>query len=212
MTTQYTIEQAQFLEHVRQKVEQFFETYDAPAHGYDHVARVAMNARIIADGEGARKPLLCELAGWLHDIGRVPEHAGENPEGKSHHELSYDLLKQWYKEDNAFFFLTEIERKELLYACRYHWNDIANRFESAWILRDADKLDAFGEIGLARTLEYFGDDHRAIMNDLRFRYQFMAFIRTETAQRMFEEGNLMEPLEQYYFSMLEQGLGEVTLD
>jgi hypothetical protein len=50
------------------------------------------------------------------------------------------------------------------------------------------------------------------MNDLRFRYQFMAFIRTETAQRMFEEGNLMEPLEQYYFSMLEQGLGEVTLD
>ena len=99
----YNNKQIQLIEHVQKKVEQFFADFPVPAHGYDHVARVTRRAREIAIAERANNVMLCELAGWLHDIGRVPEYMGDKSAG--HHELSYILLKEdWFKNDKVLMF------------------------------------------------------------------------------------------------------------
>ena len=40
--------------------------------------------------------------------------------------------------------LKKAEKLVVLYAVRYHWNDAADKYKEAIILRDADKLDIYG--------------------------------------------------------------------
>lgn len=199
----------QLIEHAKQKVEAYFSDFTVPAHGFDHVMRVTVWAKRIAQEEQATHPALCELAGLLHDIGRVPEHF----EGKKggHHFLSYDLLRQWFREDTAFDVLSDDEKKELLYAVRYHWNDQANDYDTAWILRDADKLDAFGEIGLDRLKEHYGDGERRMLQELRFLFQMHHDFRTDTAKKIFEDEDLFAPLLNYNAEKMREAIEPIEL-
>src|SRR3989338_9333025 len=165
----YTIEQAEFLHYIQEKLGKIYDAHPVPAHGYDHVARVARRAREIAVGEKARNPFLCELAGWLHDIGHTRMRTDELGD-RNHHELSYETLKEWFHDDIRFVILTEIEKRELLYAVRYHWNNFADDYDTAWILRDADKLDMLGDIGLRRSQESWGSDPKKLNLDMRLKY------------------------------------------
>src|SRR3989338_5687636 len=178
----YTKQQLQLLNHARKKVQALFKKYPVPAHGFEHSKRVAENAEKIARAEHARSVFLCELAGWLHDIGRTTEHYTKGNK-KSHHELSYEMLREWLREDRAFDLLTKQEKLELLYAVRYHFNNFADKYDTAWILRDADKLDVFGKIGLKRTVEFYAGSDEKLNMGLRYAFEIAQVFRTKTAKK-----------------------------
>ena len=189
----YNENQQKLLSHVKTKVKQVFDETPVPAHGFDHISRVVTWVRQIARGEKAKQPFLCELAGWLHDIGRAKEKKLSGSD-HVHHELSYQLLRQWFKEDRKFDLLSRSEKIELLYAVRYHWNCAARKYDTAWILRDADKLDGFGATGVKRAKEAFWQDEDAWNQNFRYQYSNYLQLETKYAILLVKRYNLLEPL------------------
>lgn len=178
----------------RKKVEELFADFYVPAHGLDHSERVIKWILVIAQKEGVN-PFLAELAGLLHDIGRVPEHK-HNPENLRHQELSYLLLKEWFAEYREFDVLSSEEKEELLYAIRYHWEDEKCDYPLAIILRDADKIDLLGEIGVKRASEFHQDVEKR-KNNIQKNLSLGALLKTETAREIVREQKLLEPLENF---------------
>jgi HD superfamily phosphodiesterase len=206
----YSEEQKKLLRHVRQKVDALFAEYPVTAHGMEHVARVAVHAKDIAITEQARSVFLCELAGYLHDIGRVPEHYDATKKGERHHALSYEMLREWFREDTAFDILSEEEKLELLYAVKYHWNDAADQYDTAIILRDADKLDALGSFGVERSVAFYGTDKELEMG-LRLCYAMIPWLRTDAAKARAKQMDAFEPLAKESRRLLAAQIEPVTL-
>lgn len=206
----YTKAQLRLLRHVKAKVKRLFVETPVRAHGYDHTSRVVAWAKQIARGEKARNPFLCELAAWLHDIGRVKEEklSGSNHE---HHELSYQLLRQWFKDDREFDLLTRAEKIELLYAVRYHWNHAARKYDTAWILRDADKLDGFGNAGVKRGEEVFSGDEEGLNQNFRFQYSNYLQLETRCAIMLAKRHGLLKPLNIAYYRFLRSKIEPIKL-
>lgn len=206
----YTTQQQNLLHYTRKKVRDLFKKYPVPGHDFEHSRRVAENAQKIAKSEHARNIFLCELSGWLHDIGRVAEqHTKGNK--KTHHELSYEMLREWLRKDDVFDALTKQEKLELLYAVRYHWNNFADKYDTAWILRDADKLDVFGKIGLKRTLEFYTGSDEKLNMGLRYAFEILYFFRTKTARKIMEKEQLLKPMLNFYRKYLKSKIKLVKL-
>ncbi len=205
----YTQAQKQLLRYARTMVKKMMEESPVPAHGFDHALRVSKWAVIIAKAEGA-SIFLSELTSLLHDVGRIPEHytAGNT---KRHHELSYEICQKFFRQDKNFDILSKQEKISVLYALRYHWNNMADKYQVAWILRDADKLDAFGKIGLKRMLEFANYDEKKILTDLRNRADMWLHIRTKTAQDIFKKKNLFSPLLKYQQKILKSKIENIQL-
>lgn len=195
------------------KVRGLFEQYPAPGHGFKHAEMTARYAREIAIGEKAASVFLAELAAYLHDIGRAAEHydLGYTISGvkQSHHELSYHMLKDWFNREAIYNDLMTEEKIALLYAVRNHWNNQALKYEVAWILRDADKLDGFGAHGLERALEAHGHDPVALNDNLRFIYDCYYWIKSKTARDIIEREDLMGPFNAYYIDYLKERIKNV---
>lgn len=195
---------------VELKVKNFFKSNPCRGHDFKH-AQATVNWSIeISKSEKPRKPYIGELAAWLHDIGRVAEFAGEG-QGKRHHELSYELIKKWFSEDEIFDSLNKDDKIELLYSVRYHWNDEANDYDTAWILRDADKLDLFGKQGLNRVIKYFKGDPKGLSNHFRIMYQINARIHTKTARKIIADNNMWDPIARYEKALLESDVKKIRL-
>ncbi len=206
----YNTEQQAFLEYVNQKVKSLFTKFPVPAHDFDHAFLVAQNARVIATAENARSVWLTEVAGILHDIGRVTEFYTPG-NTKRHHELSYEMLRDWFREDSYFDFLMTEEKIELLYSVRYHWNDAADDYDTAWILRDADKLDLLGLKGIERSRIWYHDDEKAIGRDCCMKYYCLYWVHTETAKQMIKEKGLVEEMDEYMRKMLREKIEPIEL-
>lgn len=200
----YNTSEQQVIDHAYTKVEALFKEFPAPAHGLDHAKRVAEWSKEIAVAEG-EDVFMAELCGLLHDVGRATEFHN-NPDKKRHHELSYDLLRVWFREDKLLKSLTDNQKMEVLYALRWHWNDVADEYESAIILRDADKLDSFGHIGLERTFKFCAHTPIDVNTDLRFRYQFVYWLRKDSTKKIFEDKSMIDPINDYYKKMLNEAI------
>lgn len=206
----YTQEQQSFLEYVTQKVKDLFEQFPVPAHSFDHAEVVAKYARQIAEAEGAKNIWLSEVSGILHDIGRVSEvYTVGNTLG--HQELSYILLKKWFGEDRAFDMLSTEEKIELLYAVRYHWNDAADDYDTAWILRDADKIDLFGLHGIERSRVWCEKIDSSLDDDCRMKYYCWYWVHTNTAKKMVQEKGLVEEMDEYRRRTLREKIEPIEL-
>ncbi len=206
----YNTEQQAFLEYVTEKVKRLFAEFPAPGHDFLHASNVGGYAKEVATKENARTVFLCELAGILHDIGRAPEH--HNPSNTvRHHELSYKMLREWFREDPRFDFLTREEKLELLYAVRYHWNDAADEYDTAWILRDADKLDLLGLHGMERSKLFRGDDKKAFALDCRLAYCSWYWMRSTAARKIAEDKNFMNEMDQAIIEDLKTKIEPVEL-
>lgn len=141
---------------MEEKVYRTLEAYmlscmEDSAHDREHVYRVLYNAMEIARWEtGVRYDILI-AACLLHDIGRKEQFADP---GVSHAEVG---------AEKAFRFLTEqgfppefaAQVRHCVLAHRYRTKNPPETLE-AKILFDADKLDATGAMGIARTLLYQG--------------------------------------------------------
>ncbi|MFX1575587.1 MAG: HD domain-containing protein [Promethearchaeota archaeon] len=115
------------------------------AHSYEHTLRVRQLCLLIGEKEGADLEIL-EAAALLHDIGR-PE---EEVTGESHAKVGANMAV-------AFLATTSFPNEKLpkiasaIQTHRFSEKKIPEVLEGE-ILSDADKLDAMGALGLARTI------------------------------------------------------------
>lgn len=133
-------------------LEQFMHScMEDSAHDTEHIYRVLYNALEIArtEPQADRDVLIC--AALLHDIGRKKQF--ENP-ALCHAEVGGDMAYSFLTEHGFNPCFAEHVR-QCIRTHRYRKNRAPESLE-AKIIFDADKLDATGAVGIARTLLYKG--------------------------------------------------------
>ena len=139
------------------KVMDMLEGQD-PAHDFQHVMRVYKNAKLIGTQEGAIMRILLPAV-LLHDIVVYPK--GSNNSGMSSDD-SADLAEKILQRLRY----SQHEINGISYCIRAH--SFSKRLIPASlegrILQDADRLDALGAIGIARTFSVGGSEKRTFYN------------------------------------------------
>lgn len=143
------------IEQIIAYVQTVFE--ESGSHGFDHTLRVTRLSERLAQEEGADLRVVLPAA-LLHDIGRPLEEE----QGIAHEQAGAVIAEE---------FLSSIEYDRTLipkvvHAIRTHRYRSTNRPETleAMVLSDADKLDAMGAVGIARTFMQAGE-RRGTMAD-----------------------------------------------
>lgn len=130
----------------------------SPTHDWHHVQRVVANAeRLAVETDEPVDDGVLLAAGWLHDIGRKRESAGEIAD---HAEWGAAESRRILAE-----FAVDEDRVDAVTHCiRSHRfsNDVEPESLEAELLSDADNLDAIGAVGLARTFAHAGESSRPI--------------------------------------------------
>jgi len=127
-------------------------------HDWFHIERVYKNALLIAKGETVDL-LVVTLGALLHDIADSKFHNGDSTIGPK--VAGAFLLK--HNVDSA----TINHVIKIIENISYSSNiGIENAFKSIAldVVQDADRLDAIGAIGIARTFNYGGFKNRALYN------------------------------------------------
>ena len=142
---------------IKKKVERMLEGRD-PAHDFHHIMRVYKNAKRIGRREGTNMDILLPAV-LLHDLVVYPK--GSTKSSKSSDEsadLAENILHSYgYPQDQI---------NQICYCIQAH--SYSKRVVPASlegrILQDADRLDALGAIGIARTFSVGGSDNRTFYN------------------------------------------------
>lgn len=131
-----------------------------PAHDFEHVMRVFSNAEKICKKENANKKLVLYSA-LLHDIVSFPKNdkRSKNSSTKSSLEAKKILSKFSFSHDEIKIISDAIKSHS------FSKNKKAKTLEEK-ILQDADRLDAIGAIGIARTFALGGSENRSFYNKL----------------------------------------------
>ncbi|PAV29453.1 metal-dependent phosphohydrolase [Virgibacillus profundi] len=133
---------------ILKKIEEYVFNYfhnDSSGHDFYHMKRVAELAKTIAVKENA-DTFICVAAAWVHDIG--DSKLFSNP-------------IQAIKEMNTYLESIHLSRTEIIQindaikAVSFSKGDVPNTFEGK-IVQDADRIDAIGAVGIARTFAYGG--------------------------------------------------------
>ncbi len=113
------------------------------AHGWEHVSRVYTLAQYIAEKEEADK-FIVGVAALLHDLGRTVEE-----DEQTHHSDSSALLA---REIMQKYEIAEQTQQSIIHAILAHSfsRGIEPLTLEAHVVRDADRLDALGAIGIMR--------------------------------------------------------------
>lgn len=133
----------------RQLVQRIYESFDA-SHDWQHIERVLENAFHIARTEGG-DPFLIELAVLLHDVSD-PKYK------KDGEDREQEILQQLE--------LTDAQRgkiRSIIRTVSFKGGTNSNpESVEGRIVRDADRLDAIGAIGIARAFAYGGAKGRKL--------------------------------------------------
>lgn len=115
------------------------------AHDLEHVRRVVTNARRLARAEGADLRIVLPAA-WLHDCVAVPKDAPER--SKASH-LAAETATTWLRDAGY----PPEHLPAIAHAIEAHSFSagIAPQTLEAQVVQDADRLDALGAVGIART-------------------------------------------------------------
>lgn len=150
-----TMTKPQIIKKTYEIVEKMFSGL-GPCHDFYHTKRVIKTAKYLAKKEGANI-FIVEMAALLHDIGRVEEYKHKYSENNLNHaDISAKNAKPILRKFN-------LDKKTIDNICHAI---IAHRFRSpteqaqtieAKVLRDADKLDSLGAIGIARAYIWLGE-------------------------------------------------------
>lgn len=126
-----------------------------PAHDLAHLDRVWINVQSIADEQSDMRVLLA--ASYLHDLINLPKNDPDRHlASRRSAEESEPILGEFgYSEP-------EIAAIQHAIAAHSFSAGIAPETPEARILRDADRLDALGAIGIARTFSVAGALGRAL--------------------------------------------------
>ena len=126
-------------------------------HDWFHIERVYKNALLIANGENC-DILIVQLGALLHDIADSKFHDGDETVGPKKARLF--LESKNFPENTIANVVNVIEN------ISFKGGHETKKFSSLEldIIQDADRLDAIGAIGIARTFNYGGFKNRAIYN------------------------------------------------
>lgn len=119
-------------------------------HDWSHVDRVRNMALHIREMEADGDPLVIELAALLHDIADPKFHQGDQERGA---ELATGFLTRNGLDMSRISHIHSIIRH--LSFKGGHGQDVIRTVEFRMV-QDADRLDAMGAIGIARTFNYGG--------------------------------------------------------
>ncbi len=134
-------------------VREIYDEYDA-SHDFQHIERVRKNAKLIMESEAPVNRDIIEIAILLHDVSD-PKYSGN--EGKKKEKNILKQLQLAYDDHNWI--------EDIIQSVSFsggHSKE-ATTLESQ-IVRDADRLDAIGAIGIARTFAYGGAKGRKLYN------------------------------------------------
>ena len=123
-------------------------------HDWFHTERVLNNAMQIAKGENANMEVVA-LGALLHDIADPKFHDGDETVGPR---MAKDFLNEHNSDKDLVEHVVQII-KNISFKNSLDGN---SKFESPelFIVRDADRLDAIGAIGIARCFNYGGFKNR----------------------------------------------------
>ena len=131
---------------------------DAEAgHDWFHMQRVYKNALLIADGE------LCDLdvvklGALLHDIADSKFHDGDESVGPK---VAREFLESQNASEEIIVHVVNIIENISFKGGNFEKKFTSKELE---IVQDADRLDALGAIGIARTFNYGGFKNRPLYN------------------------------------------------
>src|SRR5690625_87512 len=141
------------LKHIK-AIEQYVESLfskDSTGHDFYHMKRVARLAKIIAQKENA-DVFVCEAGALVHDIG--DKKLFEHPE------QAIEKMKHFFRSIKIEEYVIEqilIAIKDISFR-----NQGVPETKEGKIIQDADRLDAIGAIGIARTFAYGGAANQLI--------------------------------------------------
>ena len=126
-------------------------------HDWFHIERVYKNALLIAEGEDCDLTVV-KLGALLHDIADSKFHGGD--ETVAPKTARTFLESQNVSEDIILHVIAIIEN------ISFKGGNFEKKFNSKEleIVQDADRLDALGAIGIARTFNYGGFKNRPLYN------------------------------------------------
>ncbi|MHB9781761.1 HD domain-containing protein [Streptococcus sp. 10F2] len=132
---------------------------EASGHDWWHIHRVTQNAITIAKQEGADL-FICELAALLHDIADAKFNESEA--------VGLQIVQNWLTTNGV----SASDSEHILHIIQYMsfkggtQSHVSLSLEGQ-IVQDADRLDALGAIGIARTMAYSGHFGRPIHDPTR---------------------------------------------
>lgn len=145
------------LDRIKTKIRKIYEGRD-PAHDLQHILRVYKNAELIGKREGADMEVLL-AAVLLHDIVVYPKGSAKSSRSADDSADMAEKILKGYRVSKE-----KIDR--ISYCIRTH--SYSRRLVPATlegkILQDADRLDALGAIGIARTFSVGGSEDRTFYN------------------------------------------------
>jgi uncharacterized protein len=130
---------------------------EGSGHDWWHIYRVWNNAKLIASTEVADL-FIVELAALLHDIGDHKFHDGNESVGP---EMAASWLSQYNLPHYVVEHITTIIRDV---SFKGAGTSSEMKSKEGCIVQDADRLDAIGAIGIARTFAYGGHKNRELYN------------------------------------------------
>ena len=165
----------------------------AGSHDEDHTLRVYKNAMLIAEAEPSADRELVEIASLLHDADD-PKLFDTEDNANARAFLSSQGVPGKRTERiisiiNSVSFSRNKDRKP---------EDI-----ESMIVQDADRLDAMGAVGIARTFAYGGEKGRSLNDSVEHFYdkllKLKELMNTGTGRKLAEErhGFLIRFLEEY---------------
>ena len=127
-------------------------------HDWFHIERVYKNALLIAREEEDCDIIVIKLGALLHDIADSKFHGGDESIGPK--TARTFLESQNVKEEIILHVIAIIEN------ISFKGGNFEKKFNSKEleVVQDADRLDALGAIGIARTFNYGGFKNRALYN------------------------------------------------
>jgi uncharacterized protein len=154
------------------------------SHGMDHVLRVEYLCEVIGKEENADMKVLIPAA-LFHDIARP----AETKKGMPHEEVGARMAERYLRSIRY----DEERIQKITHAIRTHrYRSIAKpETLEARILSDADKLDAMGAVGIARTFIRAGEHNGDIGDAMDHIHDKLLNLKdlmyTGTAKRLAEE-------------------------
>ncbi len=126
-------------------------------HDWFHIERVYKNALLIAKGENCNLEVV-KLGALLHDIADSKFHKGDETVGPK---VAHDFLVSQNVSENTIEHVIAIIENISFKGGNFEKKFTSKELE---IVQDADRLDAIGAIGIARTFNYGGFKNRVIYN------------------------------------------------
>jgi len=164
-------------------IEQFED--DATGHDWHHIMRVYNVSKFIHSTEGGDLETI-ELAALLHDISDHKFNGGKLDEGGK---VAYNILIELGASE-------ELAQKVKYIVDNLSYKGANTNVEmnslEGQIVQDADRLDAIGAIGIARTFAYGGNRNQAIYDPnldpkLHDTFEDYAKSKTSTVNHFYEK-------------------------